>query len=94
MNSTPAASKTRRIDSRLFATEIVLPSSKFRTVLWPTLAFAASSACEYSISVALRGIARVSFVDSTGDNDFQQGYRIALDVAIITIIVVDNENRY
>jgi predicted phage-related endonuclease len=43
---------------------------------------------------ALRGIARVSFVDSKGDNDFQQGYRIALDVAIITIIVIDNENRY
>jgi hypothetical protein len=42
----------------------------------------------------LRGIARESFEDSTEDNDFQQGQRIALDVAQITIIVANNENRY
>ena len=42
----------------------------------------------------LRGIARVSLTHRTGDNDFQQGYRIALDKPVITFTVIYNENRY
>ena len=49
MNSTPAASNARWIASRLFVTGTILPASKFRTVLPPTVALAASSVCENSI---------------------------------------------